>query len=115
LDALAKSALPAIREWSTLIAPSLVQLNAAMAPVFQQWNEAMVPLLRQLTATFAAVDVAQAASAARDAERTGQAVFEFVRALRPDVADEVRGTDADPSEDDERLPMFFERVAELAA
>lgn len=39
--------------------------------------------------------------------RAGQAAFNMLYVLRPDLADQIRGTDLDPFYQDERLPAFY--------
>jgi hypothetical protein len=42
--------------------------------------------------------------------RTGQAYFNALYTLYPEVADAVRATDADPFYQDSRLDAFFEAI-----
>lgn len=42
--------------------------------------------------------------------RQGQAIYNCMTMLRPDLANELNGTLADPYYDDERLPMFWEAL-----
>jgi hypothetical protein len=46
-------------------------------------------------------------------ERKGQRYFNALYALRPDLADQIRATLADPFYRDTKLPAFFERLEEL--
>jgi hypothetical protein len=44
-------------------------------------------------------------------QRSGQAAFNALWDVRPDIANDViRGTEADPFHDDSRLLLFWERV-----
>jgi hypothetical protein len=45
--------------------------------------------------------------------REGQIAFNRLYVLNPELAEQVRGTEADPFYDDSRLPAFHERVEEL--
>lgn len=47
--------------------------------------------------------------------RRGQAAFNALYRLVPDVADEIRTTPSDPFYSDERLPDFFAAVDRLTA
>jgi hypothetical protein len=44
---------------------------------------------------------------ARRGQRPGQAHFNALYELRPDLADEIRGTDLDPFYNDTRIPEFL--------
>jgi hypothetical protein len=46
-------------------------------------------------------------------QRHGQAHFNGVHAIAPEIADVIRGTEADPFYDDSRVTAFWQRVAEL--
>lgn len=43
-------------------------------------------------------------------QRAGQAAFNVLHALRPDLSEQVRATDLDPFYQDDRLADFFEFV-----
>lgn len=43
--------------------------------------------------------------------RAGQATFNLLVRVRPDLAEMVRGSDFDPFYDDARLPLFYDFVA----
>lgn len=43
-------------------------------------------------------------------ERRGQAYYNVLEAVRPDLANKVVGTDADPFYSDNCLPLFFEVI-----
>lgn len=45
-------------------------------------------------------------------QRRGQAAFNLLHVLRPDLADLVRGSEHDPFYTDERLPAFLEWLGE---
>lgn len=45
-------------------------------------------------------------------ERWGQALFNSLHYLDPELANEVRGTEADPFYDDARVDAFYSRMAE---
>ena len=47
--------------------------------------------------------------------RTGQVAFNSLYAADPDLANQIRGTDADPFYDDSRLELFRETIARLRA
>jgi hypothetical protein len=42
--------------------------------------------------------------------RTGQAAFNLLNVVRPDLADMVRGNDFDPFHNDNNLPLFYDFV-----
>lgn len=46
-------------------------------------------------------------------QRKGQAYFNYLDSVRPDIAGEIRGTEADPFYVATNLPAFCEKVAEL--
>jgi hypothetical protein len=46
-------------------------------------------------------------------QRLGQAAFNFLHEIRPDIADEVCATQYDPFYDDDRLYVFHLKVQEL--
>ena len=47
-------------------------------------------------------------------QRIGQALFNGLYAVRPDIADAIRGSDTDPFHDDSRLPAFLAELGRLA-
>lgn len=46
-------------------------------------------------------------------QRLGQAAFNFLYEIRPDLADAVRATEFDPFYNDSKLDKFHQRVQEL--
>jgi hypothetical protein len=46
-------------------------------------------------------------------QRRGQYLFNCLYAVRPDVADAIRGTLADPFYDDKKIPACWERIVTL--
>jgi hypothetical protein len=48
-------------------------------------------------------------------ERSGQAAFNALWNVRPELADEIRGTDLDPFYDDKRLLAFWEHLSAVWA
>lgn len=46
-------------------------------------------------------------------QRWGQAHYNALYAVDPEIANAILGTDADPFHDDNNLPAFFARVAEM--
>lgn len=46
-------------------------------------------------------------------QRQGQAHFNSLYEHRPDIANQIRTTAADPFYDDRKLPLFFETVEAL--
>lgn len=45
--------------------------------------------------------------------RRGQAAFNRLAELRPDIAERIRGTEADPFGDDQRMRAFYRKVIKL--
>ena len=43
--------------------------------------------------------------------RSGQALFNLLARIRPDISEMLRGSDMDPFHRDERLPDFYDFVA----
>ena len=44
--------------------------------------------------------------------RKGQAYFNYLYQLHPDVADEIRGTEFDPFYNDSRIEKFLNKISE---
>ena len=44
--------------------------------------------------------------------RKGQAYFNYLYQLHPDVADEIRGTEYDPFYNDSRIEKFLNKISE---
>ena len=45
--------------------------------------------------------------------RIGQVYFNVLHDMRPDIAEEIRGTQYDPFYDDTRLIKFFSKVIDI--
>jgi hypothetical protein len=45
-------------------------------------------------------------------ERAGQAAFNVVSEINPEIANEVRGTKLDPFHNDDILPLFWEWLSQ---
>ena len=50
---------------------------------------------------------------ANPGQRDGQAAFNFLHAIKPDIANQIRTTPLDPFYQDDRLDAFFRKVEEL--
>jgi hypothetical protein len=50
---------------------------------------------------------------AKGDQRAGQWLYNCLRALRPDIAEEICTTDADPFYDDKKIPACWERIITL--
>jgi hypothetical protein len=48
-----------------------------------------------------------------DTQRIGQSYYNALYALRPDIADRIRSSNADPFYCTDNLPLFFNAIAEL--
>lgn len=46
------------------------------------------------------------------AERIGQAAFNALHAIRPDLSERIRGGEADPFHNDQRLTIFYKFLQE---
>ena len=70
----------------------------------ETWQQAYQQFLEQMFALYAEY------TSKLHNLRKGQAIYNCMTMLRPDLARELNGTLADPYYDDERLPMFWETL-----